>query len=250
MGTYTKKSLFLAGMIVLLYNCTHGSADADTIFINDTLQVAASLVFADDFDSGFENWVPEHEKEMILPSIIKGALVINAPDGSTTWFKEKLTAPVMIEYEAVVIGKGGPNDRVSDLNCFWLATDPGYPNDFFKKSKERKGIFENYDHMQLYYVGLGGHNNTKTRFRRYDGTGEKPLLPEHDLSDEKYLITPNAVNRIRIVVYHGIVQFYRNEQLIFDFFDPHPYSEGYFGIRTVRNHMTVNNFKVYSLSEK
>ena len=249
MGTYIKNSLLLVGVMVLLFNCTRGSADSDTIIINDTLQVAVSLVFADDFDSGFENWIPEHEKEMHL-SIINGTLDINAPGGSTTWFKEKLIAPVMIEYEAVVVEKDGPNDRVSDLNCFWLATDPEYPNDFFKKSKERNGIFGNYDPMQLYYVGLGGHHNTKTRFRRYDGTGEKPLLPEHDLSDEKYLITPNAVNRIRIVVYRGIVQYYRNGQLIFDFFDPHPYSEGYFGIRTVRNHMTVNNFRVYTLSQK
>lgn len=248
MGILKKKSLLLVGIMVLLYNCTRGSANPDTFVINDTLQVFAQLKYSDDFDSGFENWIPEHEKEMHL-SIINGALDINAPGGSTTWFKEKLRAPVMIEYEAVVVDKSGPNDRISDLNCFWMATDRENPDDFLKKSEERKGIFGNYDPMQLYYVGLGGHHNTKTRFRRYYGTGEKPLLPEHDLSDEKYLITPNAVNKIRIVVYEGIVQYYRNEQLIFDFFDPLPYSEGYFGIRTVRNHLTVNNFRVYALSK-
>jgi Domain of unknown function (DUF6250) len=27
------------------------------------------------------------------------------------------------EYQAAAVSAGGPNDRVSDLNCFWMATD-------------------------------------------------------------------------------------------------------------------------------
>ncbi len=36
--------------------------------------------------------------------------------------------------------------------------------------------------------------------------------------------------------------------LVFDFEDPEPYHEGYFGIRTYKNHMRVDNLKVYRLT--
>jgi hypothetical protein len=236
------------GLVQCKSTKTHQLERKNTVHvqINDTLLLDASLIFFDNFDTGLSDWVAEHEREMHL-SVVDGKMDIDAPMGSTTWFREKLEAPLMIEYDIEIIKMDGPNDRVSDLNCFWLATDPSNRDDFFKESVNRKGIFSNYDHMKLYYVGLGGHNNTRTRFRRYDGTGEKPLLAGHDLSDELYLITPNEVNSIRIIVYKNIVQYYRNGLLIFDFYDEFPHKEGYFGIRTVRNHLTVDNFKVYSL---
>jgi hypothetical protein len=98
-------------------------------------------------------------------------------------------------------------------------------------------------------VGLGGHTNTKTRFRRYAGNGQKPLLPEHDLSDEVYLIVPNVPNRIRIMVYNTTIQYWRNEQLIFNVYDSSPHDSGYFAFRTVNNHLIVDNFNVYGLTK-
>lgn len=56
----------------------------------------------------------------------------------TVWFKHKLKAPIQIEYDVIVIDKKGQFDRVSDLNCFWMANDPKSPTDFFKESKNRK----------------------------------------------------------------------------------------------------------------
>lgn len=135
------------------------------------------------------------------------------------------------------------------MNCFWLATDPKNPDNFFAKPSIRNGKFGTYDGLKLYYVGLGGHHNTKTRFRRYTGNGDKPLLPEHDLSDQIFLITPNKKNQIKIIVYENHIQYYRNEELIYDFYDEEPYSSGYFGIRTVNNHMSVDNFKIYTLKK-
>ena len=217
-----------------------------TIQLNDSLKLNADLMYSEDFSEGMENWYPE-----IMPGgevkVSDQAMEIDVPGGCTVWYLKKLNQPVMIEYEVVVLDEGGPNDRVSDLNCFWMAQDPENTDDFFKNSENRGGKFNNYNPLRLYYVGVGGHNNTKTRFRRYMGDGTKPLLPEHDLSDEKHLIKANTLNKIRLAVFGNIVQYYRNGELIFDFYDPEPYSSGYFGIRTVENHMTVDNVKIYRL---
>ena len=55
------------------------------------------------------------------------------------------------------------------------------------------------------------------------------------------------MNHIRIIAHNGMIQYYRNDRLIFNFNDPHPYTSGYFGLRTVNNHLTVDNFRVYKL---
>ena len=167
--------------------------------------------------------------------------------GCTIWFKHKLSAPITIEYDATVINANGPLDRVSDLNCFWMANDPKNPNDFFKESKNRQGFFPNYHELTLYYVGYGGHNNSKTRFRRYDGNFDRPLLPEHDLSDRKFMIVPNKKMHITLIVNKKQVQYRRDEEVVFVYKDEKPYSNGYFGIRTVENHMKIENLKISSL---
>jgi len=114
-------------------------------------------------------------------------------------------------------------------------------------SEKRGGKFQNYHNLRLYYVGLGGHSNTKTRFRRYDGTGKRPILPEHDLSDKKYLIKANKTNKVKIVVDGNSVKYFFNRILVYDVTDPAPYKDGYFGIRTNKNHMWIDDFKVYRI---
>ncbi len=162
--------------------------------------VRCELIAEDAFESGLDNWVIEQGPGGNV-SIKHGKMDIDDASGCTVWFREKFEGNIFIEYEATVIDSGGVYDRVSDLNCFWMALDFHHPDDFFARSEQRNGIFQNYHDMKLYYVGLGGHDNTKTRFRRYAGGGERPVLPEHDLSDESYLIKPNKVNRIRLIVY-------------------------------------------------
>ena len=48
-------------------------------------------------------------------------LEIKDVNGCTVWLRQELTAPVIIEYDAQVVMAGGPFDRLSDLNCFWMA---------------------------------------------------------------------------------------------------------------------------------
>jgi len=237
---------FKNGLLIQLFLSGITCAAQDYFEISDSLVVERTLEYEDSFDSNIGNWIIE---QMPGGNVWHSGEKMEIEDkaGCTIWFNKKLQAPLMITYEALVIENEGPNDRVSDLNCFWLASESPETNDFFGSSQKRTGKFSDYDHLKLYYVGLGGHNNTKTRFRRYRGDGSKPLLPEHDLSASEYLIVSNSINKIKIIVYQGIVRYYRNEELIFDFFDNDAYSAGYFGLRTVNNHMKIDNFNVYAL---
>lgn len=137
-----------------------------------------------------ENWIIEQQPSGQAVFSNKKLEVIDA-NGCTIWFKNPLEAPVKISYDITIINDGGTYDRVSDMNCLWMANDPKNTNDFFKASKVRAGHFPNFHHLTGYYVGYGGHHNTKTRFRRYNGNIDLPLLPEHDLSDKQFLITAN-----------------------------------------------------------
>lgn len=141
-----------------------------------------------------------------------------------------------------MIQSGGLYDRVSDLNCFWMATDPGHLEDF-----SRGGVFLNYHPLRTYYVGQGGHGNTKTRFRRYAGGGERPCLPEHDLSAPSYLLQPNRTMKIELIADGRRVQYIRDGEVIFDFEDEHPCTEGWFGFRTVNSHIRIDDFRVFRL---
>ncbi|MCT4604234.1 MAG: DUF6250 domain-containing protein [Marinifilum sp.] len=224
------------------------------IFVDETFAhndyTKTKLLFQDDFETlNPNNWVLELQSNLGFVGIKNEKLEIDVPKGVTIWFKHRLKGNILIEYDAVVIDQAGPNDRVSDLNCFWMATDPRNPKDIFNSSRKPSGKFQDYDTLRLYYVGLGGHANTKTRFRRYDGTGSKPLLKKHDLSSENVLIEANKTYRIRLVAMGNQIRYYRDNHLIYDFVDEYPYRKGWFGIRTINNHMKVDNLKIYRIKK-
>lgn len=173
-----------------------------------------------------------------------GALVIEDAGGCTVWLRERLTAPVEISYEVTVVAKGGPRDRVSDLNCFWMARDTRSDAAPFAAGQSRNGKFSAYDTLQTYYVGYGGNNNSTTRFRRYDGTADRPLLPEHDLRARQFMLEGNRTYHIRLVVRDGIAEFWRDGERIFEFKDPAPLNHGWFALRTVKSHLEVRNLKI------
>ena len=170
-----------------------------------------------------------------------GALIIEDVGGCTVWFREKLSAWAEISYEVTVVDRGGPHDRVSDLNCFWMATDPKAPDAL---PASRSGKFSDYDSLLTYYVGYGGNNNTTTRFRRYDTTPARPLLAEHDLAEKKFLLVGNRTYRIRLVARDGVAEFWRDGEKVFSFRDPAPLTAGWFGFRTVKSHLEIRNFHV------
>jgi len=178
--------------------------------------------------------------------IVDGALEIEDLAGCTIWFKSKLTAPVEIEYDVTVVAKGGPSDRVSDVNCFWMANESDAAADApLASPRPRNGKFSTYHSLLTYYVGMGGNNNTTTRFRRYDGTPARPLLPQHDLRGQEVLLTPNATYHIRLVARGEEAEYWRDGRRIFSFKDPEPLQSGWFGIRTVKSHLRISRFRVH-----
>lgn len=200
------------------------------------------VLHKDDFDAALSQWVVQQQPEGTV-GIEAGKLHIRDRKGCTVWFKTKLAGPIRIEYDATMAADA----RVSDLNCFWMATDPKHPRSLFAGTK-RDGKFSQYDALRLYYVGYGGHNNTKTRFRRYRGGGERPLLPKHDLSDKKLLLTGGVKMKIQLVAFGETIRYLRDGEMIFDIRDPKPYREGWFGFRTVNSHLVLDNFRVYRLA--
>jgi hypothetical protein len=201
------------------------------------------LLFADDFRHGLgKNWSVEAEQGGTVEAR-DGTLVIDVPAGCTVWFTPVLTGPVEIEYEATAVSAGGPNDRVSDLNCFWMARDARSPEDLFATA--RSGKFAEYNPLRCYYVGLGGNGNTTTRFRRYIGDPvTRPLLPEHDLSGPDALLVANRPQRVRLVAAGGRIEFWRDGRRVFAMDDPEPYTSGWFGFRTVRSHLEIRSFRI------
>jgi hypothetical protein len=226
-----------------------GCASAPAPRSPDPRYAISTLLFRDDFRSvDPSRWRAELEQPGSVTAR-DGRLDIDVPAGCTLWFAPRLTGPVMIEYEATVLRQGGTNDRSSDLNCFWMATDARSPGDLF--ATPRSGKFADYDQLRTYYVGLGGNGNTTTRFRRYIGQKDnRPLLPEHDLHDPADLIHPNVPQRIRLVAAGPLIQYWRDDRKLFELHDPAPYTAGHFALRTVTNHMVIRKFKVYRLIAK
>jgi hypothetical protein len=211
------------------------------LFVPSCVKQAQPL-FADDFRDGLSHWHVELEKGGTVQAR-DGVLEIDVPAGCTVWFKPMLEGPVMIEYNAIVISAGGANDRVSDLNCFWMARDARSPDDLF--ATKRSGRFAEYNLLRGYYVGLGGNNNTTTRFRRYIGDpSTRPLLPEHDLSHPADLLAANTTQHIRLVADGSLIQYWRDGRKLFELSDPDPYRSGWFGFRTTRSHLKLSRFRV------
>jgi hypothetical protein len=199
------------------------------------------LLHADDFTHGLGLWNAELEKPGRVEAS-KGVLNIDVPAGCTLWFRPELSGSIRVEYEATPVQAGGPNDRVSDLNCFWMASDARSPKDLF--ATRRSGRFKDYNQLRAYYVGQGGNSNTTTRFRRYIGDAElRPLLPEHDQRETTVLLKPNTAVSVALVAAGRTIRYYNGSTLIFDFQDPEPYTKGRFALRTVTSHLAVRKFR-------
>jgi hypothetical protein len=210
-----------------------------------TQPAPATLLFADDFASA-DAWVMEAEQPAARVVGRDGLLDIDTPAGLTLWFKPRLTGAIQIEFEAAAVAEGGPNDQVSDLNVFWMATNPdgGAP-----MSRFRAGRFEAYNDLRTYYVGLGGNRNTTTRFRRYIGDPEqRPLLAQHDLSAPDTLLVANRWQRITLVADGSHIEYRRDGRILFSLEDPAPYTSGWFALRTTKSHLRFRQLRIHSLS--
>ena len=237
--------LLLATVVMAASVAACATTGADPIASADARYAVGPLLHRDDFRSGLAQWSVELERGGTVAAR-DGVLDIDVPAGATVWFRTELRGPVMIEYEAVAVSEGGPNDRVSDLNAFWMATVPRRADG---RPWPRSGAFADYDGMLTYYVGQGGNGNTTTRMRRYVGeASNRPLLPEHDLSDAAEMLGPNAPQTVRLIAAGGLIQYWRDGAMVFELDDPQPYARGWFGIRTTASHLRIRNVRIHALT--
>lgn len=201
------------------------------------------------------SWTIESEDPACKVTNNNDTLELQSLKGITVWYNQKLEGDVTVEYDACLMDEGREGDRVSDMNCFWMASDPmAKDGSVFRRLKQRGGAFANSYQMQLYYMGYGGNNNTTTRFRRYaaEGNGElddkgmpvtKPaVLVEY--TDPAHLNVPNKWRHIRVETYHGRTRYFMDGECLVDYNDPEPLTSGWFGLRSTWSRMKVTGFKV------
>lgn len=192
--------------------------------------------------STLADWRIEAESAKARVTVIDGMIDIDTPKGLTLWWRQPLTSPVVISFDAMAVAGPGENDRVSDLNAFWMATDR---DGGAVLATPRSGAFATYDDMRAYYVGIGGNRNTTTRFRRYIGEpGNRPLLPAHDRRDTAAMLVPNRWTHIRLIADGNLIAVDRDGQRLFTLDDPAPYTRGHWGLRTTWSHLRIRNVVV------
>jgi len=190
-------------------------------------------------------WSIEAESPQAVVRYLPGGVIdIDTPRGLTLWYPDRLEGPVRIAFDAMAVSAGGPNDQASDLNAFWMATDPA-ASDRSVFSRPRDGRFEAYDTLTTYYVGIGGNRNTTTRMRRYTGRpGDRPLLPEHDRADPAALLQPNRWTRVALIADGGRIAVERDGRMLFVMNDPAPYRSGWFALRTTQSHLRIRRVTI------
>ncbi|PUV25291.1 MULTISPECIES: DUF6250 domain-containing protein [Sphingobacterium] len=236
-GTHRNKTTFPSGLFKF---STYPLSIVLLLLTSFLCNAQQTILYQDSFDKPLDtlNWkvemLPGNQAKVITEN---QKLVINAPYGVTVWFRHELTGPVRIEYDWKVVIADGINDRLSDLNQFWMATDPRNEDLF-----TRRGKFSEYDSLSLYYIGMGGNKNTTTRFRKYQGNGERKLL--HEYTDKSHLLKPNHNYHIIIEVANGMTRFLVDGVLYFSFADPELLTKGYFGFRSTHARHEISNFRV------
>ncbi|MEO5933728.1 MAG: DUF6250 domain-containing protein, partial [Duganella sp.] len=205
------------------------------------LDASNAIIYKDDFQRFDPRaWAVEAEAGDAgqAAQAVSRALVLDASRGLTVWLRRQLIGHYEISFTRTVLAEGKPHERLSDLNFFWEAQLAGgdAPDPF-----RRSGKLEEYDKVPMFYAGIGGNANTTSRFRYYDGGGERKLLQEY-LAPE-YLLKSNHPYRIRIVVDSGGTRLYVDDREFFSAAGPLA-GGGYFGFRTTQSRQKIERFEV------
>jgi len=190
----------------------------------------------------FADWMVEAESPQARVTERHGVIDIDTPKGLTLWWRKPLDAPVVISFDAMLVDRGGANDKVSDLNAFWMAREVGGGSVL---AHPRNGAFAAYDDLETYYVGIGGNRNTTTRFRRYIGRpGDRPLRPEDDRRGAADMLRANVWTHVRLIADGKTVAVERDGARLFTLADAQPYASGQFGLRTTWSHLQVRHVRI------
>jgi hypothetical protein len=234
-----------------IWNKLQKRAVQDPLFKGNLESIVPVQVADGQFADWQSFWVTEAEQPPRISFLPKDScLDIVAPKGLTLWYKQPFEGDVTFRYEVCAVAAGDSLDRCSDLNCFWMATDPQRPDNIFARADFRGGVFAKTYSMSLYYMGFGGNSNTTTRFRKYDGNYENfsvfrkrpPILKEY--TDSAHLIKPNHWYSVEIIARKGVVEYWLDDRQLVNLKDVNPLTRGWFGFRTTQNHLRIRNFSV------
>src|SRR6185295_15706724 len=92
-----------------------------------------TLMYSDDFSKPLDTsrWIVERMPEPGSSVYTKdNKLVLDTKGGVTVWLNKPLAKNIRIEYDRKIVVAGGANDRLSDCNNFWMASDPRNNNLF------------------------------------------------------------------------------------------------------------------------
>ncbi|GGZ34462.1 hypothetical protein GCM10007049_29800 [Echinicola pacifica] len=241
-----RNNRFFTSLIIILSGVLSVSCQCSVNSNGDEEKTSSSnIILEEDFSSPLspEHWQVEmegHGYGQSSVSVLEDQLVMDTKAGVTVWLKQKLQGNLQITYKRQVVMEGGINDRLSDLNQFWMASDPRNADLF-----TRQGKFDEYDSLQMYYIGFGGNYNKTTRFRKYQGTGEKTLL--FDLEDKEHLLAPNHWYTITIRVKDGLITFQVDGETFFSYQDEQVLKEGYFGFRSTWSRHRIDDLQIVKL---
>ncbi|MHC1481678.1 DUF6250 domain-containing protein [Frateuria aurantia] len=187
-------------------------------------------------------WRLEAEQPSSTRVHIEGRqLQLQAVKGLTLWLATPLRPPYEISYQREVDASAMTGLRISDMNQFWAAQlAPDAAGNRFHRS----GAFASYEDVDLYYFGIGGNNNGTTRFRHYDGQGQRQLLTEY--LDAAHRLYPGHVYQIRTVVQPEATTVYIDGQPWFHQAGT-AIGTGWFGLRLTGSSQRISHFQIRSL---
>jgi rhamnogalacturonan endolyase len=211
---------------------------------NDSLFRIEKLLFQDDFASLDTNkWrIEKTASDSEIVTTKNNRLLIDTYGGATIFYTRELSGNVYISYKRTVLINKGKNDRLSDLNQFFMVRE--VKTDRLSK---RNGGFAEYDSLNMYYVGMGGNYNTTTRFRKYEN-GNKKIIAEY--TDAAHLLQANHEYLIEIIFLNGTIIYKVDGNIFFEWKDNNPYTKGYFAIRSTRSRQEINDLKIYSIQTR
>ena len=172
-------------------------------------------------------WKVESESPDYKVSFSGDTCEILSPKGLTLWRKEKMSGNVTIEYDACVAVEGKPGDRLSDLNCFWMASDPK-ASDIWKRMNWRNGVFRKllqpfsciiWDMEETTIPPLASVVMTAMK----PGLQMKRCAPAilKEYKDQNNLLTANKWYHIKIQNTDNRIRYYIDGKLLVDFYDRH-----------------------------
>ena len=227
-------------IFLLLFSCENSKKEGDEKEVISNQE--ADIIFESNFSQPLDLNTWKVEMDSTPQSEVfteEGKLIMDTEGGVTVWLDFELEGNYEISYKRKVVLDSGRNDRLSDLNQFWAASDPTQIGMF-----NRSGKFESYDDMHLYYVGFGGNYNSTTRFRKYY-QGEKPVLGE--FLEAPYLLEANRDYQIKTICENGKVSFWVDEILFFEYEDSEPLEKGYFGFRSTWSRHEISDLVIRKL---